>query len=43
MKKPTVYALLACIAVMVVFFVLMERAAINTAPVESCVEIQSVD
>jgi len=39
MRKPSVYVLLACIAVMVVFFVFMERrAAINDAMVEVCYE-----
>ena len=39
MRKPSVYVLLACIAVMVAFFVLMEhRAATSDVPDEICYE-----
>ena len=44
MRKPSVYALLVCIAVMIVFFVLMERRAVtDNVAVDACMEVQSVD
>jgi len=43
MKKPTVYVLLACIVVMVVFFIALERTA-RESSVNGCMnfEIENV-
>jgi len=44
MRKPSVYVLLVCLAVMVVFFALMERrSTTDNTPVEVCVKMQSID